>query len=76
MERPERFGYTRKEVMKIDVQAHLEAKLAAFRAHRCQTEMDEWVWMEDREALKRFGRYEYFMKGNRETPTRVIHDLF
>jgi bacillithiol biosynthesis deacetylase BshB2 len=76
LEHPERFGYTRKEVMRIDVQDHLEAKLAAFRAHRCQTEIDEWVWLADREALKRFGRYEYFMKGNREAPTRVPHDLF
>ena len=76
MEHPDRYGYTRKDVIKIDVHDHLEAKLAAFRAHRCQTEIDEGVWLPDREALARFGRHEYFLKGDRETPVRVPHDLF
>jgi bacillithiol biosynthesis deacetylase BshB2 len=76
MERPERFGYTHKDVMKIDVQAHLEAKLAAFRAHRCQTEIDEWVWLPDHEALAKFGRYEYFLKADREASTKKLDDLF
>jgi LmbE family N-acetylglucosaminyl deacetylase len=67
MERAERYGYSRNDVIKIDVHAHLEAKLAAFRAHRCQTEIDEWVWPPDQEALARFGR---------EAPARVLHDLF
>lgn len=66
MEHPEPFGYSRKDVVKIDVCAHLEAKLAAFRAHRCQTEIDEWVWLPDHEALAKFGRYEYFLKGNKQ----------
>ncbi len=75
MKRP-RFGFTPKDVFKIDVRVHLEAKLAAFRAHRCQTEIDEWVWLPDREALKRFGDHEYFLRGNMEAPTRDLHDLF
>jgi bacillithiol biosynthesis deacetylase BshB2 len=76
MERPERYGYSHKDVIKIDVRVHLEAKLAAFRAHRCQTEIDEWVWLPDQEALARFGRYEYFLKADREAPARSLHDLF
>ncbi|NOU74000.1 LmbE family protein [Paenibacillus sp. LMG 31458] len=76
MERPERYGYSRKDVIKIDVHVHLEAKLAAFRAHRCQTEIDEWVWLPTQEALVRLGRYEYFLKADREAPTRVLDDLF
>ncbi|KRE50619.1 PIG-L family deacetylase [Paenibacillus sp. Soil724D2] len=76
MERPERYGYSRKDVIKVDVHVHLEAKLAAFRAHRCQTEIDEWVWLPDQEALTRFGRYEYFLKADREAPARVLDDLF
>ncbi|MBB3114023.1 bacillithiol biosynthesis deacetylase BshB2 [Paenibacillus phyllosphaerae] len=76
MNHPERFGYTRKDVIRIDVHAFLEAKLAAFRAHRCQTEIDEWVWLPDQEALKRFGNYEYFLKGNTGTPNRDLQDLF
>ncbi|WP_274361961.1 PIG-L family deacetylase [Paenibacillus thermotolerans] len=76
MERPEIYGYTAADVVKIDVHAHREAKLAAFRAHRCQTEIDEWVWLPDQEALERFGKYEYFLKGNREQPVRDSCDLF
>lgn len=76
MERPERYGYSRKDVIKIDVHVHLKAKLAAFRAHRCQTEIDEWVWLPDQDALARFGRYEYFLKADREASARVFDDLF
>jgi bacillithiol biosynthesis deacetylase BshB2 len=76
MERPERFGYSRKDVVRIDVSAYQAAKLAAFRAHRCQTEIDEWVWLPDEKALARFGKYEYFLKGNEEARSRVVHDLF
>ncbi|KRE82417.1 LmbE family protein [Paenibacillus sp. Soil766] len=76
MAQPERFGYTPKEIARIDVQAHLEAKLAAFRAHRCQTEIDEWVWLPDQEALARFGRYEYFMKWDRMVAVGSGDDLF
>ncbi|GGD58517.1 PIG-L family deacetylase [Paenibacillus nasutitermitis] len=76
MERPKRFGYTREDVVKIDVSSHLREKLAAFRAHRCQTEIDEWVWLPDQEALTRFGDYEYFLKGDRKALQRDSHDLF
>jgi hypothetical protein len=58
------------------VHAHLETKLAAFRAHRCQTEIDEWVWLPDQEALARFGGHEYFLKGDKEALKQVLHDLF
>ncbi|NBD25676.1 PIG-L family deacetylase [Paenibacillus glycinis] len=76
MEHPERYGYTHKDVIKVDVRDHLAAKLASFRAHRCQTEIDEWVWLPDREALAHLGNHEYFLKGNRDAPQRVYHDLF
>lgn len=76
MERPERYGYSRKDVVKIDVHAHLDAKLAAFRAHRCQTEIDEWVWLPDQEARARFGKYEYFLKSDMESSAIILDDLF
>ncbi|UJF35189.1 PIG-L family deacetylase [Paenibacillus hexagrammi] len=76
MKHPARFGYTRKDVIQVDVRDHLEAKLAAFRAHRCQTEIDEWVWLPDKEALLKLSQHEYFLKGNTETPTQDLHDLF
>lgn len=76
MEQPERYGYTRKDVVKIDVQAHLPAKLAAFRDHRSQSEIDDWVWLADQDALAKFGKYEYFLKSNPETTTQELNDLF
>ncbi|WP_052339398.1 PIG-L family deacetylase [Gorillibacterium massiliense] len=76
MERPERYGYSREDIMKIDVFAHLKAKLAAFRAHRCQSEIDEWVWLPDQDALTHFGRHEYFIKGAPNAKVADRHDLF
>ncbi|WP_334075401.1 MULTISPECIES: PIG-L family deacetylase [Paenibacillus] len=71
MERPELFGYTRTDVVKIDVSAQLETKLAAFRAHRCQSEIDEWVWLPDREAVAHFGKHENFIKADTTCTTEV-----
>ncbi|SEN95636.1 PIG-L family deacetylase [Paenibacillus sp. OV219] len=76
LEHPEKYKYTKKDVVRIDVQAHNVAKLAAFRAHRCQTEIDEWVWQSDKAALSRFGKYEYFLKGDVNTPQQANDDLF
>ncbi|MGG1635149.1 PIG-L family deacetylase [Paenibacillus sp. FSL K6-3182] len=76
MNAPERFGYTKQDIVKIDVRHKLEAKLAAFRAHRCQTEMDEWVWEADSAALAHFGKYEYFIKGNQTMISKTADDLF
>jgi N-acetylglucosamine malate deacetylase 2 len=76
MKRPERFGYTEADVARIDVQNHLRAKLAAFRDHRCQSELDEWVWQEDGKALSRFGKYEYFIKGNAAALAKARDNLF
>ncbi|MBP3963825.1 PIG-L family deacetylase [Paenibacillus lignilyticus] len=76
LKHPEHFGYTAKDVVRVDVQAHNAAKLAAFRAHRCQTEIDEWVWQPDKAALSRFGKYEYFLKGDVNAPLRASDNLF
>lgn len=65
MAQPERYGYTPSDIARVDVQAHLQAKLAAFRAHRCQSEIEEWVWQRDEKALSHLGRYEYFIRGSR-----------
>lgn len=75
MEAPERFGYTKKDVVKVDIRHHLAAKLAAFRAHRCQTEMDKWVWESDHKALGKFGRFEYFLAAQ-VAPQQAMDDLF
>lgn len=62
MAEPERYGYTRNDVVKIDVSGQFQAKLAAFRAHRCQSELDAWVWLPDAEAIAQFGKHEYFVR--------------
>ncbi|WP_379135335.1 PIG-L family deacetylase [Paenibacillus sp. sgz500958] len=76
MKQPGRYGYTRADITRINVQNHLQAKLAAFRDHRCQSEFDEWVWEEDTKALSRFGPYEYFIKGNSAAMSQQSDDLF
>ncbi|WP_201004442.1 PIG-L family deacetylase [Paenibacillus glycanilyticus] len=73
---PEAYGYTQEEIARIDVSRYKKAKLAAFRAHRCQTEIDEWVWLPDRQAMGRFGDHEYFIKGNKEALKLGKADLF
>ncbi|RCX20701.1 bacillithiol biosynthesis deacetylase BshB2 [Fontibacillus phaseoli] len=76
MEHPEPYGYAPEDILKIDVSDHLESKLAAFRAHRCQSEIDEWVWLPDSEALDRFGKVEYFINGDASAPILNSGDLF
>jgi len=56
------FGLEKEQIIEIDVEAYNQYKLQAFRAHRTQTEMDDWVWKRDDESLKKFGKYEYFIK--------------
>lgn len=78
MLQPERYGYTAQDIVAVDVQDHLAAKLAAFRAHRCQSEIDEWVWQRDDKALRHFGRYEYFIRGSQPqvSVSTMENDLF
>jgi bacillithiol biosynthesis deacetylase BshB2 len=75
MEQPERFGYRKEDVVKIDVRQQRAQKLAAFRAHRCQTEIDEWVWLPDQEAMAQLGSYEYFLVGDPGVPRKYPTEL-
>lgn len=73
----ESYGYTYENpIIRVDISRHHKAKLAAFRAHRCQTEIDPWVWKPDAQALTRFGKYEYFIAGNKKSPPHPGEDLF
>ncbi len=73
----ERYGYTYSNpIVRVDISKHHKAKLSAFRAHRCQTEIDPWVWAPDKQALSRFGKYEYFIAGNKKSPPHPGEDLF
>lgn len=72
-----RFGYAYPNpIVRVDVSKHHRAKLASFRAHRCQTEIDPWVWLPDDQALSRFGKHEYFIAGDKEKPPAPGDDLF
>lgn len=75
MKQPERYGLRKSDIVKIDVSDSLVEKLLAFRAHRCQTEMEEWVWQQDDTAIRKFGRYEYFVIGD-SMPRTNFEDLF
>jgi bacillithiol biosynthesis deacetylase BshB2 len=75
MKQPERYGLTKADIVRIDVSDSLQEKLQAFRAHRTQTELDELVWQPDEMALRKFGRYEYFIIGD-QTPRKRLDDLF
>jgi len=58
-------------VTRVDVSDGLKEKLRAFRAHRSQTEMDEWLWKDDQRVLERFGRFEYFLASDRASAERA-----
>ncbi|CAM3796320.1 PIG-L family deacetylase [Marinicrinis lubricantis] len=75
LKRPQRYGLTSEQVVKIDVRDSLFEKLNAFRAHRTQTEMDEWVWQEDQSAIRHFSSHEYFIIAD-DLPRKQWNDLF
>ena len=64
MKNPEPYGYTPKQITKIDISESLTEKLLAYRAHRCQTEIDRWIWKPVAEAIRSFGTAEYFIQGD------------
>ncbi|MFC0215657.1 PIG-L family deacetylase [Paenibacillus chartarius] len=62
MKRPERYGFCREQVTRIDISAYRKAKMLAFRAHRSQTELDRGLWGPDEEVARQFGTTEYFIQ--------------
>ena len=48
--------------VRIDGEA-AEARVKAFRAHRTQSQMIEWLW-DDREALEKLTGEEYLLQGS------------
>lgn len=63
MKQPEKYGLSKDQITQIDVSCSTKEKMLAFRAHRCQTELDEWLWGPDNKVLQHFGKYEYFIQG-------------
>lgn len=60
--RPEAHGFTQAQVERIDVARHAPAKFAAFRAHRTQTQMNDWLWRSEKEGVKRLTGHEYQLR--------------
>lgn len=48
--------------VEVDIRAHLFSKLQAFRAHRTQSELNEWLWRDDKSGMKHMGNVEYFLQ--------------
>lgn len=75
MKQPEKYGLTPSDIVKIDISDSLSEKLRAYRDHRTQTELDEWIWKPDPIALSKFGKEEYFIIGD-QIPRTSRDDLF
>jgi bacillithiol biosynthesis deacetylase BshB2 len=58
------YGLSPEQITKIEVSPYNPHKLQAFRAHKTQSGMDEWLWKRDEVSLKKFGSYEYFIQAN------------
>jgi N-acetylglucosamine malate deacetylase 2 len=62
MKQPEPFGLTSEQIVGVDITATRKEKLLAYRAHRCQTEIESWVWLPDDQAIASMGRTEYLIR--------------
>jgi bacillithiol biosynthesis deacetylase BshB2 len=57
-------GLSPEQITKIEVKPYNPYKLQAFRAHKTQSGMDEWLWKRDEVSVKKFGSHEYFIQAN------------
>lgn len=65
---PERYGLSKDRIAAVDVGCCLAAKMRAFRCHRTQSDMMEWLWGPDDEAIRHFGATEYLIGDSRRFP--------
>ncbi|WP_127579339.1 PIG-L family deacetylase [Paenibacillus koleovorans] len=66
MKDPTLYGIPREKRVAVDVSDSRREKLYAYRAHRCQTEIDPWVWLPDEKALEAMSRTEYLLRDDGE----------
>lgn len=59
--RHKQHGFSRDQVRRVDVSPHAAAKLAAYRAHRTQSQMNDWLWGNDREGMSRLSGQEFLL---------------
>jgi len=75
MKKPQHYGYRPEQITNVDIRGYEREKLLAFRAHRTQSEINDWVWQPDEQAIRSFGSHEYFIQADGLIrPNR--HDLF
>ncbi|MDC3417617.1 PIG-L family deacetylase [Aquibacillus salsiterrae] len=60
--KPKEFGLSAEQMVQVNVNNYLPHKLKAFRAHRTQTEMNDWLWKRDEISLRKFAKFEYFIQ--------------
>jgi LmbE family N-acetylglucosaminyl deacetylase len=61
---PRDHGLVPEQLTKIEVKPYNVYKLKAFRAHRTQSQIDDWVWKRDEISLRRFSAYQYFIQAH------------
>jgi N-acetylglucosamine malate deacetylase 2 len=61
---PREHGLVAEQITKIEVKPYNIYKLKAFRAHRTQSQIDDWVWKRDEISLRRFSAHEYFIQAH------------
>ncbi|QSO49032.1 PIG-L family deacetylase [Alicyclobacillus mengziensis] len=59
---PKQYGLTSNDFLEVDVRDELPAKLQAFRAHKTQSDLNNWLWQSDEKAMARLSQREYFIK--------------
>lgn len=59
---PKKHGLVTQQLFQVDITEHLEQKLQAFRAHKTQSDMNEWVWTDDRKAVSTMDKFEWFIQ--------------
>lgn len=75
MKQPEKYGFRKEQISRIDITDQRRSKMLSFRAHRSQTELDESLWGMDDNVVRKFGANEYFIQA--DAPYRAGEtDLF
>ncbi len=59
---PKKHGLVADQLFKVDISGQLQQKLQAFRAHKTQSDMNEWVWKDDVLAISSLDTFEWFIQ--------------
>ena len=59
---PEKHGLLGEQLMQVDISEKRVQKLKAFRAHKTQSDMNDWVWGDDQAAIAAMDPVEWFIQ--------------